>query len=219
VASSYKNTEVLDAIKGLRLRGLQTALLCHTWTEAGKSISQPEHMRAKQHVEHHFRLRAVRIRIPCKLWKLAEHVIDMPHSSSHLFESSKEKLHRRDPNLYARAAQVLGAKPREIIYVDARHAHLSPAAEIGMATVHCTSPHSAVRELEALLRIPRGGLSCDEVSKVCLRPAGAGCVGSPIVLSAAVGIRPSVSPRVWLASIVLLYFLSRGIVLVILGQF
>ncbi len=58
------------------------------------------------------------------------------------------------PAIYALGAERTGVAPEACVFVDDLPFNLTPAAELGMATVHHTSTAETVRELETLLGVP-----------------------------------------------------------------
>jgi epoxide hydrolase-like predicted phosphatase len=55
------------------------------------------------------------------------------------------------PEMYATAAERIGVPPTACVYVDDLPFNLTPAAELGMATVHHTDTDATIAELERLL--------------------------------------------------------------------
>jgi putative hydrolase of the HAD superfamily len=55
--------------------------------------------------------------------------------------------------IYELGAEAIGRDPAQCVFVDDLPFNLPPAAELGMATVHHTSPDSTIPELERLLGI------------------------------------------------------------------
>ena len=55
------------------------------------------------------------------------------------------------PEMYVLGAERIGLPPEECVYVDDLPFNLTPAAELGMATVHHVAAEQTVAELEALL--------------------------------------------------------------------
>jgi epoxide hydrolase-like predicted phosphatase len=62
-------------------------------------------------------------------------------------------MRKPDPGIYALAAEKLGVAPKAIVFVDDIPHNLTPAEELGMATVHHTDPEKTVAELERLLEL------------------------------------------------------------------
>jgi epoxide hydrolase-like predicted phosphatase len=58
------------------------------------------------------------------------------------------------PEIYALGAQAIGLAPSACVFVDDLPFNLTPAAEIGMATVHHREARETVEELERLLGVP-----------------------------------------------------------------
>jgi putative hydrolase of the HAD superfamily len=57
------------------------------------------------------------------------------------------------PRIYELGAQAIGHEPARCVFVDDLPFNLSPAAELGMATVHHTAAESTVAELERMLGV------------------------------------------------------------------
>jgi epoxide hydrolase-like predicted phosphatase len=57
------------------------------------------------------------------------------------------------PEIYRMAADELGLEPRSCVFVDDLPFNLTPAAELGMATVHHTNAEETIAELERLLGV------------------------------------------------------------------
>ncbi len=55
------------------------------------------------------------------------------------------------PEMYTLGAERIGVPPEECVYVDDLRFNLTPAADLGMATVHHVAAEQTVAELEALL--------------------------------------------------------------------
>ncbi len=55
------------------------------------------------------------------------------------------------PRIYELGAEAIGRAPAECVFVDDLPFNLPPAQELGMATVHHTSPDTTIPELERLL--------------------------------------------------------------------
>ncbi|HEY3828104.1 MAG TPA: HAD family phosphatase [Solirubrobacteraceae bacterium] len=60
------------------------------------------------------------------------------------------------PRIYELGAEAIGRAPSECVFVDDLPFNLPPAVELGMATVHHTSPETTIPELEGLLGIALG---------------------------------------------------------------
>ena len=61
------------------------------------------------------------------------------------------------PEIYTMGAESIGLAPSECVFVDDLAFNLTPAAELGMATVHHTDARQTIAELEALLGVKLGG--------------------------------------------------------------
>lgn len=58
------------------------------------------------------------------------------------------------PEIYELGAQSIGLPPALCVFVDDLPFNLPPATELGMATIHHTSPQETIPELERLLGMP-----------------------------------------------------------------
>lgn len=68
--------------------------------------------------------------------------------------SGEEGMRKPTPAMYTLGAERIGVAPEQCVYVDDLAFNLTPAAELGMATIHHTDPGRTVDELERLLRVP-----------------------------------------------------------------
>jgi putative hydrolase of the HAD superfamily len=57
------------------------------------------------------------------------------------------------PRIYELGAQAIAREPAECVFVDDLPFNLTPAVELGMATVHHTAAERTIAELESLLRV------------------------------------------------------------------
>jgi putative hydrolase of the HAD superfamily len=57
------------------------------------------------------------------------------------------------PEIYTMGAASIGLPPSECVFVDDLPFNLTPAAELGMATVHHTEARATIAQLERLLRV------------------------------------------------------------------
>jgi putative hydrolase of the HAD superfamily len=74
--------------------------------------------------------------------------------------SAEEGIRKPAVKMYELGAERAGAQPVDCVYVDDLDFNLTPAAELGMATVHHTNAETSIPELERLLGIPlRAGSS------------------------------------------------------------
>jgi FMN phosphatase YigB (HAD superfamily) len=55
--------------------------------------------------------------------------------------------------MYELGAERAGVTPQDAVYVDDLPFNLTPAEELGMATIHHTSAETTIPELEALLGV------------------------------------------------------------------
>ncbi|HXD55883.1 MAG TPA: HAD family phosphatase [Solirubrobacteraceae bacterium] len=67
--------------------------------------------------------------------------------------SAEEGIRKPARKMYELGAERAGADPSECVYVDDLPFNLTPAEELGMATVHHTSAETSIPELEALLGV------------------------------------------------------------------
>jgi putative hydrolase of the HAD superfamily len=68
--------------------------------------------------------------------------------------SAQEGIRKPSRRMYELGAERAGVAAEDCVYVDDLPFNLTPAAELGMATVHHTSADSTIPELERLLCIP-----------------------------------------------------------------
>jgi len=68
--------------------------------------------------------------------------------------SGEEGIRKPALRMYELGAERAGASARECVYVDDLPFNLTPAEELGMATVHHTSAQTTIPELERLLGVP-----------------------------------------------------------------
>jgi putative hydrolase of the HAD superfamily len=68
--------------------------------------------------------------------------------------SAEEGIRKPSRRMYELGAERAGAQASECVYVDDLPFNLTPAQELGMATVHHTSAEKSIPELEALLGVP-----------------------------------------------------------------
>ena len=67
--------------------------------------------------------------------------------------SAEEGIRKPDRRMYELGAQRAGAAPAQCVYVDDLPFNLTPAEELGMATIHHTSAEQTIPELERLLGV------------------------------------------------------------------
>jgi epoxide hydrolase-like predicted phosphatase len=67
--------------------------------------------------------------------------------------SAEEGIRKPSRRMYELGAERAGVAPAQCVYVDDLPFNLTPAAELGMATVHHTSAESTIPELERLLDV------------------------------------------------------------------
>ncbi len=84
-----------------------------------------------------------------------------PHDIfSELFDgvviSGEERIRKPALRMYELGAERAGIAPRLCVYVDDLPFNLTPAEELGMATIHHTAADSTIPELERLLGVPLG---------------------------------------------------------------
>jgi putative hydrolase of the HAD superfamily len=71
--------------------------------------------------------------------------------------SAEEGIRKPDKRMYELGAERAGVQPADCVYVDDLPFNLTPAEEMGMATVHHTDPQTTSPELERLLGVALGG--------------------------------------------------------------
>ncbi|MBV9415241.1 MAG: HAD-IA family hydrolase, partial [Solirubrobacterales bacterium] len=62
-------------------------------------------------------------------------------------------IRKPSPEIYRLGAERIGLEPAECVFVDDLPFNLSPAAELGMATVHHRRAEETIDELERLLGV------------------------------------------------------------------
>jgi|SRR5271166_2229006 len=70
--------------------------------------------------------------------------------------SGEEGVRKPALRMYELGAERAGVRPEECVFVDDLSFNLTPAQELGMATVHHTSAATTVPQLERLLAVPLG---------------------------------------------------------------
>jgi putative hydrolase of the HAD superfamily len=68
--------------------------------------------------------------------------------------SAREGIHKPSRRMYELGAERAGVAAEDSVYVDDLPFNLAPAEELGMATVHHTSPETTIPELERLRGVP-----------------------------------------------------------------
>lgn len=68
--------------------------------------------------------------------------------------SGREGMRKPAPEMYSLGAERIGVAPERCVYVDDLPFNLTPAEELGMATVHHTETRRTIAELERLLGVP-----------------------------------------------------------------
>jgi putative hydrolase of the HAD superfamily len=68
--------------------------------------------------------------------------------------SAEEGIRKPARKMYELGAERAGVEPSQCVYVDDLPFNLTPAEELGMATVHHTSAETTIPELEELLGVP-----------------------------------------------------------------
>jgi putative hydrolase of the HAD superfamily len=71
--------------------------------------------------------------------------------------SGEEGIRKPSRRMYELGAERAGANAADCVYVDDLEFNLTPARELGMATVHHTSAETTIPELERLLGVALGG--------------------------------------------------------------
>jgi epoxide hydrolase-like predicted phosphatase len=67
--------------------------------------------------------------------------------------SAEEGIRKPSRRMYELGVERAGARPQECVYVDDLPFNLTPAQEMGMATIHHTSSEKTIPELERLLGV------------------------------------------------------------------
>jgi epoxide hydrolase-like predicted phosphatase len=67
--------------------------------------------------------------------------------------SGEEGMRKPAPEMYELGAERIGVPPADCVFVDDLPFNLTPAAELGMATVHHVSAEQTINELERLLGV------------------------------------------------------------------
>ncbi len=67
--------------------------------------------------------------------------------------SGQEGMRKPDPRMYELGAERIGVEPAACVFVDDLRFNLTPAAELGMATIHHVSAPETIPELERLLGV------------------------------------------------------------------
>jgi len=67
--------------------------------------------------------------------------------------SAEEGIRKPAVRMYELGAERAGVQPRDAVYVDDLPFNLTPAEELGMATIHHTSAETTITELEELLGV------------------------------------------------------------------
>lgn len=71
-----------------------------------------------------------------------------------LVVSGEEGMRKPDPRIYELALERLGLPAEEVVFVDDLPFNLKPPREMGIHTIHHTSPETTIRELEQVLGVP-----------------------------------------------------------------
>lgn len=75
--------------------------------------------------------------------------------------SGEEGIRKPSRRMYELGAERAGVEASACVYVDDLPFNLTPARELGMATVHHVSAETTIPELERLLAVPLGGRESD----------------------------------------------------------
>ena len=67
--------------------------------------------------------------------------------------SGEVGIRKPSPEIYEMGAEAIGLPPRSCVFVDDLPFNLTPASELGMATVHHTSAEQTIEELETLFGV------------------------------------------------------------------
>lgn len=73
--------------------------------------------------------------------------------------SGEVGMRKPNPRIYELGAQQIGLPPERCVFVDDLPFNLPPAQELGMATIHHTSPQETIPQLEELLGMALDGAS------------------------------------------------------------
>jgi epoxide hydrolase-like predicted phosphatase len=68
--------------------------------------------------------------------------------------SGEEGMRKPNPRMYGLGAERIGVEPAACVFVDDLPFNLTPAAELGMATIHHVSAAETIAELQRLLGVP-----------------------------------------------------------------
>ena len=68
--------------------------------------------------------------------------------------SGEEGMRKPDPRMYELGADRIGVEPVSCVFVDDLPFNLTPAADLGMATIHHISAEATIPQLERLLDVP-----------------------------------------------------------------
>jgi putative hydrolase of the HAD superfamily len=71
--------------------------------------------------------------------------------------SEQHGLSKPDPDIFRLVLKMLDLPAEECVFVDDTEQYLSPAAELGFATVHAREPRETIARLETLLGVPLAG--------------------------------------------------------------
>ncbi len=103
---------------------------------------------------------AVRTALVSNSWGVHRYPHDL---FSELFDgiviSGVEGIRKPSRRMYELGAERAGAEPAACVYVDDLDFNLTPARELGMATVHHTSSETTIPELERLLGVQLSGVA------------------------------------------------------------
>ncbi len=80
--------------------------------------------------------------------------------------SGEEGMRKPTLRMYELGAERAGAQPEMCVFVDDLPFNLTPAQELGMATIHHTSAETTIPQLEELLGIPLGSGQASESSGI-----------------------------------------------------
>jgi epoxide hydrolase-like predicted phosphatase len=96
----------------------------------------------------------VRTALVSNSWGVHRYPLDM---FSELFDgvviSGEERIRKPHTRMYELGAQRAGVAPEQCVFVDDLPFNLTPAEELGMATVHHTSSETTIPELERILGV------------------------------------------------------------------
>jgi putative hydrolase of the HAD superfamily len=102
----------------------------------------------------------VRVGLLSNSWVMSDYPRErLARSFDALVISGEVGMRKPEPRIYLHAAQVIGAEPRECVFVDDTEGHVAVADEVGMATILHEHASTTLRELERLFGVTLGDFS------------------------------------------------------------